>query len=138
MTGLSRDSVRLDMAKRLGADYTIDIETEDLRERVQEITGGDGIDVVVNVTGGGAGAVSDALAVASKECTLVLAAAGDEPISLSAVGEAAAQGHHHQDRARTLILVGVRVHRLPDIRQLSGAARDLDPSVPTAGSKACP
>ncbi len=87
VTGLSQDSVRLDMAKRLGADHTINIETEDFRERVHEITHGDGVDVVVNVTGGGRGAVADALAVASKECTLVLAAAGDEPISMNAVGE---------------------------------------------------
>lgn len=87
VTGLSRDGARFEVARRVGADYTVDVEQEDFRERVSEITGGEGVDVVVNVTGGAKGAVADAMAVASKECTIVLAAAGDEPFSLSAVGE---------------------------------------------------
>ena len=87
VTGMSRDAVRLDMARRLGADYTIDVEAEDFTERIREITGGDGVDVVVNVTGGGGHATADALEVASKECTLVLAGAGDEPISLGIAGK---------------------------------------------------
>ncbi len=146
VTGLSRDSVRLDMAKRLGADYTIDIETEDFRERVHEITGG-GIDVVVNVTGGGAGAVSDALAVASKECTLVLAAAGDDPISLSAVGERrrkditikTAHGHSYSSVSESIAyltsgsypeLLEVSTHQfpLPEVRRaLDTAAGEGEP-----------
>ncbi len=86
VTGLTRDKVRLDMARKLGADYTIDIETEDFRERVEEVTHGHGVDVVVNITGGGESAVAESLAVASKECAVVLAGAGDAPISLSDVG----------------------------------------------------
>ena len=87
VTGMSHDAARLDLARRLGADYTIDVETEDFTERIREITGGDGVDVVVNVTGGGKHATADALGVASKECTLVLAGAGDEPISLGIAGK---------------------------------------------------
>lgn len=87
VTGLSRDAARFEVARRVGADYTIDVEKESFRERISEITGGEGVDVVVNVTAGARDAVADALAVASKQCTLVLAGAGDQPISLSAVGE---------------------------------------------------
>ena len=87
VTGMSHDAARLDMARRLGADHTIDVETEDFEERIREITGGDGVDVVVNVTGGGGHATADALAVASNECTIVLAGAGDEPISLGVAGK---------------------------------------------------
>ena len=87
VTGMSHDAARLDMARRLGADYTIDVEAEDFTERIREITGGDGVDVVVNVTGGGGHATADALEVASKECTIVLAGAGDEPISLGIAGK---------------------------------------------------
>ena len=87
VTGMARDAVRLEMARGLGADYTINMEEEDFKEQVWGITGGEGVDVVVNVTGGGRNAVSDALGVASKECTLVLAGAGNQPISLSDVGE---------------------------------------------------
>jgi len=87
ITGLTRDAARFEVARQLGADYVVDVEKEDFRERIWQITGNEGVDVVVNVTGGAKGAVEDAMAVASKECTLVLAAAGNEPFSFSAVGE---------------------------------------------------
>ena len=87
VTGMSHDTVRLDMARRLGADFTIDIESEDFEERIAEITGGEGVDVVVDVTGGGKNSVKEAMAVASKQCTLVLAGAGDQPIHMGIAGQ---------------------------------------------------
>ena len=147
VTGLSRDEPRLALARRLGADYVIDVENEDVRERVTAITGGDGVDVVVNVTGGGAGVMSDALAVASKECTLVLAAAGDEPIDLTAVGERrrkdltlkTAHGHSYESVSESIAyltsgrypeLLEIATHRFPlaDVRlALDTAAGEGEP-----------
>lgn len=52
MTGLTRDEkLRLRMAKELGCDYVINVEKEDLRQRISEITGGKGVDVVLENTG---------------------------------------------------------------------------------------
>jgi L-iditol 2-dehydrogenase len=52
VTGLNRDeSVRLAMAKKLGADYVINVEKEDVRSRIAEVTGGKGVDVVIENTG---------------------------------------------------------------------------------------
>ena len=52
-------------AKLLGADYTIDVEQEpDPAARILDYTGGEGVNVVVNVTGGGKGCVEQAVAVA--------------------------------------------------------------------------
>ncbi len=42
---------RLDTAKRLGADYTINVEHEDPVQRVMELTGGQGVDCVVECVG---------------------------------------------------------------------------------------
>jgi threonine dehydrogenase-like Zn-dependent dehydrogenase len=52
VTGTTRDAARLDLAKRLGADDTIDVEQEDALERVLELTGGTGVDVVLDCTAG--------------------------------------------------------------------------------------
>ncbi|HEX7071605.1 MAG TPA: zinc-binding dehydrogenase [Rhodothermales bacterium] len=53
VTGTSKDLVRLDVAKRLGADYVINVEQEEPLERIREITGGAGVDVVLDCTAGG-------------------------------------------------------------------------------------
>jgi threonine dehydrogenase-like Zn-dependent dehydrogenase len=52
VTGTTRDAARLDLAKKLGADYVIDIQAEDALERIREITGGKGVDVVLDCTAG--------------------------------------------------------------------------------------
>jgi threonine dehydrogenase-like Zn-dependent dehydrogenase len=52
VTGTSRDHARLELAKTLGADATIDVEQEDPRARVRELTGGEGVDVVLDCTAG--------------------------------------------------------------------------------------
>jgi threonine dehydrogenase-like Zn-dependent dehydrogenase len=52
VTGTSKDTARLQVAKALGADYVIDIENEDPLARIMEITGGRGVDVVLDCTAG--------------------------------------------------------------------------------------
>ncbi len=53
VTGTTKDKVRLDVAKRLGADYVINVEEEDALQRVNDITGGLGVDVALDCTAGG-------------------------------------------------------------------------------------
>src|SRR5246500_5789474 len=52
VTGTSKDSARLRVAKELGADYVIDVNKEDPLQRIMEITGGKGIDVALDCTAG--------------------------------------------------------------------------------------
>jgi threonine dehydrogenase-like Zn-dependent dehydrogenase len=52
VTGTSRDHARLELARRLGADHVIDVEQDDPLARVRELTGGEGVDVVVDCTAG--------------------------------------------------------------------------------------
>ncbi|MCA1220622.1 zinc-dependent alcohol dehydrogenase [Streptomyces sp. 8L] len=52
MTGTTKDAARLAMAKQLGADAVIDVRQEDALTRVLELTGGRGVDVVLDCTAG--------------------------------------------------------------------------------------
>ena len=50
VTGLTADADRLEICKQLGADVVIDVQKEDVRDRVREVTGGKGVDVTVDTT----------------------------------------------------------------------------------------
>jgi threonine dehydrogenase-like Zn-dependent dehydrogenase len=52
VTGTKKDAARLDVAKKLGADYVIDVDAEDPLTRIMEITGGKGVDVSLECTAG--------------------------------------------------------------------------------------
>ena len=52
VTGTSKDARRLEIARTLGADHTIDVQTENPLERIREITAGKGVDVVLDCTAG--------------------------------------------------------------------------------------
>ncbi len=51
VTGLGWDRARLDFAKRLGADYAIDVEKDDPLEKVKAYTHGELADVVIETSG---------------------------------------------------------------------------------------
>jgi threonine dehydrogenase-like Zn-dependent dehydrogenase len=52
VTGTTRDAARLEIAQDLGADHVIDVQQEDVRARVDELTAGRGVDVVLDCTAG--------------------------------------------------------------------------------------
>ena len=86
VAGLSIDDGRLDIARRLGAHHTVDVEREDLVARVKDITGGEGVDVVINITGAGTNTVQQGLACAGTLATIVLSDAGEERLDLAWFG----------------------------------------------------
>ena len=73
VTGLGRDAAKLALAKELGADHTIDVEQEDGRARVREVTGGHGADVVVEVSSYAPEPVAEALYYVATGGRIVLA-----------------------------------------------------------------
>ena len=120
VSGLARDTYRLEIASKLGADHVINVEDEDLVSRVRDYTGGDGVNVVVNVTGGGKGTVAESIQVAAKRCNVVLAAPGSEMIDVASFGRRKlnlkqANGHSYRSVERAIEYLADGVLPMEDI-----------------------
>jgi 2-desacetyl-2-hydroxyethyl bacteriochlorophyllide A dehydrogenase len=70
------------LARALGADQVIDISTVDVKEYVQQHTGGMGVDVVIETIGGGQN-FDDALAILRRRGTVVLVAGYYKPLEVN-------------------------------------------------------
>lgn len=73
VTGLARDEKKLALATELGADHVINVDAEDVRSRVHELTNGHGADVVIEVSAYAPEPVADALYYAAVGGRIVLA-----------------------------------------------------------------
>lgn len=71
VTGTSKDKVRFEMAKILGADEVIDVEKADPIGRIKEMTRGRMADMVMDVTGSVKGAIH-AIELVKKKGTVIL------------------------------------------------------------------
>ena len=72
-TGLGRDEHKLALAREFGADITLVADSDPVVERVLEATDGRGADVVIDVTPYATDPVSDAMKMARRGGTVVLA-----------------------------------------------------------------
>lgn len=99
VAGRTADADRLRVARLLGADRTVDVDEEDLLAVVAEETRGAGVDVVVDVSGGGATTLNTALAAVKRGGTVVAASgAGPGEVQLDTV------------RKKQVTIKGVRGH----------------------------
>jgi threonine dehydrogenase-like Zn-dependent dehydrogenase len=81
VTGLAADARKLELARTFGADHTIDVQNENAVDRIRELTGGRGADVVVEVTSYATDPVREALSYVRPGGTIVLAGVkGFKPI----------------------------------------------------------
>jgi threonine dehydrogenase-like Zn-dependent dehydrogenase len=86
VAGLGVDTSRLEIARRVGAHYTVNVESEELVSRVRDITAGEGVDIVVNITAAGSDTIEQGLACASKVATIVISDAGKETLREASFG----------------------------------------------------
>jgi threonine dehydrogenase-like Zn-dependent dehydrogenase len=110
VAGLSQDAGRLEIARRVGAHYTVDVEQEDLVARVKDITGGEGVDIVVNITGAGTTTVEQGLACAATVATVVVSDAGKETFREASFGRReltikSANGHSYRACERAIQMI---------------------------------
>ena len=73
VTGTKEDRTRLALARELGADATIDVDVEDPVSRVRELTGGRGVDLVLDVSAGAVEPIVQAVEMVRPGGTIVLA-----------------------------------------------------------------
>lgn len=81
VSGLSADAKRLELARKLGADHTVDVQREDLKERVAEVTDGRMADLVIDAASGGPSTVTTAIEIAKKRGTVILGGFKGRPVS---------------------------------------------------------
>ena len=70
--GTASDTRRLALAKRLGAHVTVDIDSEDVLQKVSDMTGGEMADLVMDCSSGGPAAVIAALQLSRKRGRVIL------------------------------------------------------------------
>ena len=125
VTGRTADAARLEVARRLGATATVDVDAEDPVAAVHELTSGRGADVVVDATAGAVAAVPQAIEMARTGGTVVLAGLKGmaeipgfvsdlvvlKQLRLQGVG-----GHDHASVAAALALIASRRFPLEALR----------------------
>jgi threonine dehydrogenase-like Zn-dependent dehydrogenase len=148
ITGTTKDERRLDVAKALGADYTIDVQKEDPLERIMEITGRKGVDFSIDCTAG-AGKAAMLLGVeALKRKAGTLVVQGNElpvfpdfpleRITLKYITIKSARGHSY--RACELAMQQLASHRFPLelVTTHTFGLNDVDYAIKSVGGKGAP
>jgi threonine dehydrogenase-like Zn-dependent dehydrogenase len=121
ITGTSKDARRLEVAKAFGADAALDVEREDPLARILEITGGRGVDVVIDCTVGGGTAPTLLGIEAAKRrgATMVVQGEGNQEFPSFPIGRLTRKGmtlksaRGHSYRAVELALHQLASHRFP-------------------------
>jgi threonine dehydrogenase-like Zn-dependent dehydrogenase len=121
VTGTSKDARRLEVATQMGADDVIDVDKENALDRIMALTGGRGVDVVVDCTSG-AGKAAVLLGVEATKRrggTMVIQGEGnatfpDFPIGrLTRKGMTLKSARGHSYRAVELALYHLAARRFP-------------------------
>jgi threonine dehydrogenase-like Zn-dependent dehydrogenase len=140
VTGLAADARKLALARELGANATIDVENEDARQRVRELTDGDGADVVVEVSSYATAPVAEALDYVRPGGTVVLAGVkGFQPIPdfvsdkivLKEITLRGAIGVTSSGYRRAIELIESRSHPLERLHTHDFALRDAERAILT-------
>jgi threonine dehydrogenase-like Zn-dependent dehydrogenase len=147
VTGTTKDKARLAVARELGADHVINVNAEDPLARIKEITGGKGVDLVLDCTAG-AGTIPILLGVeAMKRKAGTIVVQGElkefpnfplERITVKAMTIKSARGHSY--RACELALEQLASKRFPleKITTHRFGLQDVDLAIKSVGGQGVP
>jgi threonine dehydrogenase-like Zn-dependent dehydrogenase len=148
VTGTSKDARRLEVARALGADDVIDVETEDALALIHKMTDGRGVDVVLDCTVG-AGTAPTLLGIEAAKrrgATMVVQAEGNQDFPSFPIGRLTRKGmtlksaRGHSYRAVEIALRHLASHRFPIELMMThtfGLA-DVDYAIKSVGGQGAP
>ena len=147
VTGTSKDAARMEVAKLLGADYVIDVQQEDPLARIMEITGGKGVDVVLDCTAG-AGTFPVMLGIEAmkrKGGTMVVQGEmGDFPnfpigkMTIKFITLKSARGHSYRACEYALTQLASKRFPLEKVTTHKFALKDVDLAIRSVGNAGVP
>jgi threonine dehydrogenase-like Zn-dependent dehydrogenase len=147
VTGTSKDHARMKVAKELGADYTIDVNAEDPLQRIMEITGGKGVDVVLDCTAG-AGTIPVLLGIeAMKRKGGTIVVQGEMPefpnfpigkMTVKFITVHSARGHSYRACELALEQIASGRFALEKITTHKFGLKDVDLAIRSVGNKGVP
>jgi threonine dehydrogenase-like Zn-dependent dehydrogenase len=147
VTGTSKDGARLKVAKELGADHVIDVQKEDPLARVREITGGKGVDVVLDCTAG-AGTAPVLLGIeALKRKAGTMVVQGEFPefpnfpigkMTVKAITLKSARGHSYEACELALAQLASRRFPLEKVTTHRFGLKDVDLAIRSVGGQGVP
>jgi threonine dehydrogenase-like Zn-dependent dehydrogenase len=148
VTGTSKDERRLEVATAFGADAVVDVDNDDPLARILEITGGRGVDVVLDCTVG-AGSAPTLLGIEAAKrrgATMVVQGEGNQEFPNFPIGRLTRKGmtlksaRGHSYRAVELALRQLASHRFPLDMMMThtfGLA-DVDYAIKSVGGQGAP
>jgi threonine dehydrogenase-like Zn-dependent dehydrogenase len=147
VTGTSKDKARLEVAKLLGADHVIDVNQEDPLARIKEITGGKGVDVVLDCTAG-AGTIPVLLGIeALKRKAGTIVVQGEMPdfpnfpigrFTVKAITAKSARGHSYKACELALAQLASKRFPLEKVTTHRFALKDVDMAIKSVGGQGVP
>lgn len=148
ITGTSKDTRRLEVAKAFGADVTIDVQKEDTLAKVMEATNERGVDVILDCTSG-AGTAPILLGVEAAKrrgATMVMQDGGEPEFPAFPIGRITRKGmtlksaRGHSYRAVELALHQLASHRFPLelMTTHTFGLKELDYAIKSVGGEGAP